>query len=66
MDQELIRVVARNRFAELLHCPLCRWMGGDIEVQNASASDLHHHEYIQHSEASRLGASMILAIRVHQ
>jgi len=52
MDQELVRVVARNRFAELLHSPSCRWMGGDIEVQNASVSDLHHHEHIQHSEAS--------------
>src|SRR6201984_2394560 len=33
----------------------CSRMGRDIAVKNAATSHFHHHEHVQHSEASRDG-----------
>jgi len=37
-------------FSQLLHDPLGRWMGRDIEVQNPAASVLDDEETVQHTE----------------
>src|SRR5438445_13134250 len=55
MNQESINMVAGNSFSELLHGPGCSRMGRDIAVKNAATSHFHHHEHVQHSEASRDG-----------
>src|SRR6202008_5127764 len=42
-------------FSKLLHGPGCSRIGRDIAVKNAATSHFHHHEHVQHSEASRDG-----------
>jgi hypothetical protein len=33
--------------SELLPCPLCRWMIGDVRVQDPAGADLHRDEHIE-------------------
>ena len=55
MNQESVDVITRDRFSKLLQGPGCSRMGRDIAVQNAATSHFHHHQHVQHSEASRDG-----------
>src|ERR1700674_5835468 len=46
----------RKRFSQLLSRPLCRWVGGHIEVENAPAVMRQHQKHVKHLEAnSRYG-----------
>ena len=40
-------MIARNRFAELLQSPGCRWMRGDVAMYDAPCPDLHQEEHIR-------------------
>src|SRR5215469_6776205 len=40
VDDEAVRMIARQRFPELLQCPFRRGMGRDIVVKNLAGSDL--------------------------
>jgi hypothetical protein len=42
----------RNRFAKLLQGPGCRWMRGDVAMQDAPCPDLHQEEHIESSKPS--------------
>jgi hypothetical protein len=48
-------MITRDGFSKLLHGPGCSRMGRDIAVRNAATSHFHHHQQVQHSEASRDG-----------
>jgi hypothetical protein len=43
----------REGFPELVSRPLCRWMGGDCEVQNATTIMGQDQEHIQNLKANR-------------
>jgi hypothetical protein len=49
-DQETVGMVARDRFAQLLQGPGCRWMRGDVAMHNAPCADLHQEEHIESLE----------------
>jgi len=53
MDQELVWMVARNGFSELLQRPARRRMRGHVVVENTAARYLHHDENIDHLESGR-------------
>jgi hypothetical protein len=53
VDQELIRMVARDGFAELLHCPGGGRMSRHVVVEDTPAADFHCEEDIEHLEPSR-------------
>jgi len=53
VDQELIRMIARDRFPELLQRPVCGRMRGYVVVENAAAANFHHDENQQHLESGR-------------
>ena len=55
MNQESVGVIARDSFSKLLQGPACGRMGRDITMQDAAPSHFHHHEHVQHAEASRDG-----------
>ena len=55
MNQESVDVITRDGFSKLLQGSGCSRMGRDIAVQNAATSHFHHHQHVQHSEASRDG-----------
>src|ERR1700730_17775001 len=44
--------VKRKRFPQLLSRPLCRWVGGHIEVENAPAVMSQHQKHVKHLEAN--------------
>src|SRR6476660_8815960 len=52
MDQEPIRVIAGDRFAELLCRPLCCGMCGHITVEDFPRADLHDYEHVEPAERS--------------
>lgn len=47
VKQEAMAVIAWKCLAQLLQRPLGGWVLGDVEVENASRSDLHGHKYIK-------------------
>src|SRR5215831_12900581 len=53
MDENAVRVVSRNGFAELLPGPLRRGMGCDIDVEEPPAGMLNHHKDIENAECRR-------------
>lgn len=53
MDYEAIRVVARERFPELLQGPLGRGMIRYPKVEDLAAAKFHHDEYIKDAEPGR-------------
>src|SRR5215472_4613664 len=44
VDDETIRMIARQRLSELLHRPFRRGVGRDVVVENLVGSDLHDNE----------------------
>ena len=50
MDEQTVRMIARNRFAKLLQSPGCRWMCGDVAMHDAPCPDLHQEEHIESSK----------------
>jgi hypothetical protein len=55
MDQDAVRVISRNRFAELLHGPLSRGMCRDIDVYESTARMLNDHKDIENTKRRRDG-----------
>ena len=47
VDDETIRMVARQRFPELLQRPFRRGMGRGVVVENPAGSDLHDDEDVE-------------------
>src|SRR5215475_4927681 len=50
VDDETIRMIARQRFPELLQRPFRRRMGSDVVVENLAGSDLHDNEDVEGTE----------------
>src|ERR1700737_4015511 len=51
--QQVVReYVKRKGFSQLLSSPLCRWVGGHIEVENAPAVMSQHQKHVKHLEAN--------------
>jgi hypothetical protein len=50
VKQEAMAVIAWKCFAQLVERPLGGGVLGDVEVENASRSDLHGDKYIQDTE----------------
>src|SRR5215467_1393573 len=50
VDDETIRMIARQGFPELLHRPFRRGMGRDVLVKNLAGSDLHDNEDVEGTE----------------
>src|SRR5215831_11724549 len=50
VDDETIRMIARQGFPELLHRPFRRGMGRDVLVDNLAGSDLHDNEDVEGTE----------------
>ena len=50
MDEELVLVLARNGFSELLQHPFRGRMCGHVVMQNPPAAYFHDHEHVQHSK----------------
>jgi hypothetical protein len=53
VDQEAIRVIGWNRFAELLQRPLSGGIRRDINVKESAAGVFNHDEHIEDSECRR-------------
>ena len=53
VDRELIRMIARDRFPELLQRPVCGRMRGHVVVENTAAANFHYDENHQHPEPDR-------------
>src|SRR5919204_2440124 len=53
MDEELVPMVSRHRFAELLYCPLGRGMHRHVAMQNPTRGVLHQHEDIEETKGRR-------------
>src|SRR5215475_1536320 len=53
MDQEAIRVIGWNRFAELLHGPLRRGMCGNIDLKQSAPRMLNYHKHIEPMKGRR-------------
>ena len=51
VNHKAIVVFVVHHFAKLLQGPSCGGMGGDIEMHEASAADLHHHKHIDELKA---------------
>jgi hypothetical protein len=52
MDQKTVGMIAGDRFAKLLQGPGCRWMRGDVAMDDAPCPDLHQEEHIESSKPS--------------
>src|SRR5258707_9896912 len=50
VDDESVRMIARQCFAELLERPFRRGMGSDVLVENLAGSDLHHDQDVEGAE----------------
>src|SRR5260370_18761977 len=51
VDDESVRMIARQRFPELLlERPFRRGMGSDVLVENLTRSDLHHDQDVEGTE----------------
>src|SRR5215471_11009204 len=50
VDDETIRMIARQGFPELLQRPFRRGMGRDVVVENLAGSDLHDNEDVEGTE----------------
>src|SRR5215471_11040942 len=50
VDDETIRMIARQRLSELLHRPFRLGVGRDVVVENLVGSDLHDHEDVEGTE----------------
>lgn len=50
-NQEPWRFIIRRRFDDLLACPARRWMGGDIEVNDATPVMSKHDKAVQQAES---------------
>jgi hypothetical protein len=47
VDNESVRMIARQCLPELLERPFRRWMGSDVLVENPAGSDLHHDQDVE-------------------
>jgi len=50
MNEKVLRLFAGNHLSELLKCPDCRGMRGDIEVGYPAGSYLHDHKNVEQSK----------------
>src|SRR6516165_10174285 len=50
VDDEAVRMIARQGFPELLQRPFRRGMGRDVVVENLAGSDLHDNEDVEGTE----------------
>ena len=50
VDDEAVRMIARQRFPELLQRPFRSGMGRDVLVENLAGSDLHDDEDVEGAE----------------
>ena len=53
VDDEAVRMIARQGLPELLQRPFRRGMGSDVFVENLAGSDLHCNENVEGSECGR-------------
>jgi len=53
MDQDAIRMIGWNRFAELLHGPLSGGMRRDLDVDESTARLFNDHKYIENAKCCR-------------
>src|ERR1700737_635441 len=51
-EQGVREYVKRKGFSQLLASPLCRWVGGHIEGENAPAVMSQHQKHVKHLEAN--------------
>src|SRR5271166_3173201 len=47
VDEESVRMIARQCLPELLECPFRCGMGSDVLVKNPARSDLHHDQDVE-------------------
>src|SRR5215831_4804753 len=50
VDDEAVRMIARQGFPELLQRPFRRGMGSDVLVENLTGSDIHYNEDVEGTE----------------
>ena len=50
MNENAVRVVSRNSFAELLNDPLSRRLCGHIDMKQLSTRMFNHHKHIEDTE----------------
>lgn len=50
MNQKLLWLFTANYLSELLKCPGCGGMCGDVGMCYPAASDLHDHKHVEHAE----------------
>jgi hypothetical protein len=50
VNEESIRMIARERLPELLQGPFRGRVGGHVVMENSTGAQLHDHEYVKRAE----------------